>query len=104
MGNCFTNISVNEQVQLFTQIIQKIISNHSLPCDVRNPSWIEEKIKHLVPHKNHTYNAYFRDSNADLFNKFRSQTRLKTVIKKCEQIFLSLYDNSLDSKGRSKLY
>ena len=80
-------------MQLFTQIIQKIISNHSLPWDVRNPSWIEEKIKHLVPHKNHTYNAYFRDSNADLFNKFRSQTRLKTVIKKCEQIFLSLCDN-----------
>ena len=80
MDNGFTNIDVNKQVQLFTQIIQKIISNYRFPCDVRNRSWIQEKTKHLVPHKNHTYNAYFRD-NTDLFNKFQSQKRLKIVIK-----------------------
>ena len=39
-------------MQLFTQVIQKIISNYclyeTLTCDVRNPLWIEEKMKNLV--------------------------------------------------------
>ena len=43
------DISVNKQVQLFTQIIQNIISNYSphktITCDERKPPWIDEKIK-----------------------------------------------------------
>ena len=39
-GNSFANISVNEQVQLFTQTIQNIISNYipheTITCDERN--------------------------------------------------------------------
>ena len=69
--NCFANISVNEQVQLFTQTIQNIISNYipheTITCDDRNPPWIDEKIKKLVLHKNRAYNAYSRDKNNTIF-------------------------------------
>ena len=63
--NCFTNINVNEQVELFSQIIQNIISNYipheTITFDDRNPPWIDEKIKKLVLPKNHAYNAYSQD-------------------------------------------
>ena len=73
--NRFANISVNKQVQLFTQTIQNIISNYipheTITCDDKNPPWIDEKIKNLVLHKNCAYNAYSQDkNNTDLLNKF----------------------------------
>ena len=77
MGQSFIDISVNEQVQLFTQFIQNIMSNYILhetkTCDDKNSAWIDEKIKKIVLCKNHTYNANARDRhNADIFNKFQS--------------------------------
>ena len=73
--NRFPNISVNEQVQLFTQTFQNIISNYipheTITCDDRNPPWIDEKIKKLVLHKSRAFNAYSRDkNNTDLFKNF----------------------------------
>ena len=69
--NRFANISVNQQVQLFTQTIENIISNYipheTITCDDRNPPWIDEKIKKLVFHKNSVYNAYSRDKNNSIF-------------------------------------
>ena len=60
--NHFTNTSVNEQVQLFTQTIQNIISNYipheTMTCDDRNPPCIDWKIKKLVLHKNRAYIVY----------------------------------------------
>ena len=65
--NHFTNINVNEQVQLFTQTIINIISNYipheTITCDDSNPSWIDEKIKKLILHKNRAVSAYSRDRN-----------------------------------------
>ena len=84
LDNRFASISVNEQVQLFTQAIQNIISNYipheTITCDDRNPPWMDEKIKKLVLHKNRAYNAYSRDNiNTDLLNKFKSlQAHLKS--------------------------
>ena len=89
--NHFPNISVNEQVQLFTQTFQNIISNYipheTITSDDRNPPWIGEKIKKLVLHKNRTFNAYSRDkNNTDLFNKFQSlQAPLNTSIEESKQ-------------------
>ena len=51
LDNLFANINVNEQVQLFTQTIQNIISNYipheTITCDDSNPPWIDEKIKKI---------------------------------------------------------
>ena len=84
--NRFANISVNEQVQLFTQTFQNIISNYipheTITCSDRNPPWIDQKIKKLVLQKNRVYNAYSQDkNNTDLLNKFQSpQAHLKTSV------------------------
>ena len=47
--NRFANISINEQVQLFTHTIHNIVSNYipheTITCDDRNPPWMDEKIK-----------------------------------------------------------
>ena len=86
--NCFPNTNVNEQVQLFTQTIQNIISTYvpheTINCDDRNPPWIDEKIKKLILHKNRAFSAYFWVINySDIFNKFQSlQAHLKTTVDK----------------------
>ena len=105
----FPNISVNEQVQLFTQTFQNIISNYipheTITCDDRNPRWIDEKIKKLVLHKNRIFNAYSRDkNNTKLFNKFQSlQTHLKTSIEESKQNYYSRLSNKLlDGKTSPK--
>ena len=47
-NNRFANTRVNEQVQLFAQSYQNIISNYipqeTITCDDRNLPWIDEKI------------------------------------------------------------
>ena len=74
--NRFANINVNKQVQWFTQIIQNIIPNYipheTITCDDRNPSWIDEKIKILVLHKNcaciaRSWDRNITDMNFNLF-------------------------------------
>ena len=59
--NRFENITVSEQVQLFAQTFQNLISNYiphdTITCDDGNPPWIDEKIKKLVPHKNRAFNV-----------------------------------------------
>ena len=58
----FANISINEQVQLFTQTLQNVISNYIpheiITCDDRNPPWLDEIIKKLFLQKNGTFLAY----------------------------------------------
>ena len=65
--NRFANISVNEQLQLFSQTIQNIMSNYiphdTISCDDRYPPRIDEKIKQSVHHKNRAYNTYYRDKS-----------------------------------------
>ena len=109
--NRFASISVNEQVQLFTQTLQNIISNYipheTITCDDRNPPWIDEKIKKLVLQKNGAFLAYSRDkNNTDLFNKFQSlQAHLKTTIEESKQNYYSRLSNKLlDSKTSPKSY
>ena len=102
---------MNEQVQLFTQTIQNIISNYiphePIICDDRNPPWIDEKIKKSVLHKIRSYSANSRDkNNTDFFNKFRSlQGHLKTTVGESKHKYYSrLSDKLLDSKTSPKLY
>ena len=107
----FANISVNKQVQLFTQAFQNIMSNYipheTITCDDRKLLWIDEKIKHLVPHKNCAFNSYSRDkNNTDLFKKIQSpQANLKTSIEESKQNYYSRLSNKLlDGKTSPKLY
>ena len=89
--NRFANISINKQVELFTQTLQNILSNYiphkTITCDDRKPPWIDEKMKKLVLHKNCAFNLYSRDkNNTHLCKTFQSPQVLqlwnpgKTVI------------------------
>ena len=109
--NRFANVSVNEQVQLFTQTFQNIISSYipqeTITCDNMNPPWIDEKIKKLVLQENRAFNAYSRDkNNTDLFNKFKSlQAHLKNLIEESKQKYYSHLSNELlDSKTNPESY
>ena len=109
--NRFANINKNEQVQIFTQTIQNIISSYvpheTITCDDSNSPWIDEKIKKLIRNKNRVFSPYsWYRSNTDLFNKFQSlQPHLKTTIEESKLKYYSrLSDKLLDSKTRPKLY
>ena len=98
-------------MQLLIQTIQNIISNYipheTITCDDSKPPWINEKMKKLILHKNHTFKVYFRDrNNTDLFNKFQSlQAHLKTTIEGSKLKYDShLSDKVLDSKASPKSY
>ena len=110
-NNRFPNITVNEQVQLFTQTIQNIIYNYicheTNTYNDSNPPWIDEKIKKLILHKNRAFSTYSRDrNNTDFLNKFQSlQAHLKTTIEESKLKYYShLRDKLLDSKTSPKSY
>ena len=64
--NHFANISVNEQVQLFTQIFHNITSNYipheTITYDDRNLPWGDKKIKKMILHKNRAFNLYILET------------------------------------------
>ena len=64
--NHFANISVNEQVQLFTQIFRNITSNYipheTITYDDRNLPWGDKKIKKMILHKNRAFNLYILET------------------------------------------
>ena len=101
MGHRFENISVSEQVQLFTQTFQSLISNYipheTITCDDGNPPRIDEKIKNL-----------FLIKTVPLIckKKFQSlQAHLKTSIGESKQNYESRLSNKLlDSKTSLKSY
>ena len=48
----FRNLRIDEMVYLFNKTIKNILSNYilheTIPCDDRDPRWINNKIKQLV--------------------------------------------------------
>ena len=61
----FTNIDVNEQVNLFNKTVKNIILNYipheTTTCDDRDPPWINKGIKELIHKKNQAYKSYHRN-------------------------------------------
>ena len=92
-------------MQLFTQTIQNVIYSYipheTITCEDKNPPWIDDKIKKLVLHKNHEYNAYYRDRN-----EFQSlQAHLKTRTEEPKQRYcLCPSSKLLDNKTSPKSY
>ena len=58
----FTNVDVNEKVNLFSKTIKSIIRNciphETVTCDDRDPPWVNSDIKELIPKKNQAYKSY----------------------------------------------
>ena len=55
----FTNIDVNEKVNLFNKTIKNIIRNYipheAITCDDKDRLWINNDIKELIHDKNQAY-------------------------------------------------
>ena len=58
----FTNIDVNEKVNLFNKTIKNRILNYSphetITCDYRDPPWINKDFRELIHDKNQAYKSY----------------------------------------------
>ena len=58
----FTNLSVNDQVELFEitllNIFRNFIPHETIKCSHKDPPWINKKIKSALRHKNRLYKKY----------------------------------------------
>ena len=63
----FTNIDVNERVNLLNKTIKNIIRNYipheTITCDDEDPPWINKDIKELIHEKNQAYKSYRQNRN-----------------------------------------
>ena len=63
----FTNIDVNEKVNLFNKttknIIRNYISHETITCDDRDQSWINKDIRELIHEKKQAYKSYRQNKN-----------------------------------------
>ena len=81
----FTNIDVNEIVNLFNKTVKNIIRNYipheTIICDDRDPPWINKDIKELIHHKNQAYKSYPQNGNNIFFvHQFKLfQSKLKSL-------------------------
>ena len=91
----FTNIDVNEKVNLFNKTIKNIIKNYILKtknyiphetiiCDDRDLPWINKDIKELIHEKNQDYKSY-RQNKKNIFSVHQFeflQSKLNSLIEK----------------------
>ena len=83
----FTNIDVNEQVNLFNKTIKNIwnyIPHEAITCDDRDPPGINKDIKELIHEKNQAYRSYRHNKNYILsVHQFQLlQSKLNSLIEK----------------------
>ena len=67
----FTNIDVNEKVNLFNKTIKNIIPNfvthETITSDERDPRGINKDIRELIHEKNQAYTSHCQNKNNSLF-------------------------------------
>ena len=87
----FTNIDVNEKVNLFNKTIKNIIrtkldSHETTTCDNRDQPWINKDIKVLIHDKNQAYKSYRQNKNNIFFiHQFELlQSKLNSLIEKSQ--------------------
>ena len=84
----FTNIDVNEKLNLFNKSIKDIIRNYipheTITCGDRDPPWINKDIKELIHEKNQAYKSY-RQNKYNIFSVHQFellQSKLNSLIEK----------------------
>ena len=97
----FTNIDVNEKVNLFNKTIKNIIRNYipqeTITCDDRDRPWINNNIKELIHEKSQAYKSYgqndnniFSDHQFELF-----QPKLNSLIEKSKSNYYTRLSKTL---------
>ena len=107
----FTNIDVNEKVNLFHKTIKNIIPNdiphETIICGDRDPPWIKKDIKELIHDKNQAYKSYHQNKNNILFvHQFELlQLKFNSLIEKSKSNYYArLYKKSSDPMTSPKSY
>ena len=107
----FTNIDVNEKVNLFHKTIKNIIPNdiphETIICGDRDPPWINKDIKELIHDKNQAYKSYHQNKNNILFvHQFELlQLKFNSLIEKSKSNYYArLYKKSSDPMTSPKSY
>ena len=106
----FTNIDVNEKVNLFNKTIKNITRNYipheTITCDDRDPPWINNDIKELIHEKNRAYKSYRRNKN-NIFSVHQFellQSKLNFLIEKFKNLnFLIAYLKIIKSHDQSEI-
>ena len=84
----FTNVDVNEKVNLLNKTIKNVIRNYipheTITCDDKDPPWINKNIKELIHDKNQAYKSYRQNKNNIFFvHQFELlQSKLNSLIEK----------------------
>ena len=81
----FSNISINEKVDIFNRTILNILSNfiphEIIVCDDKDPPWFDNRIKILIQEKNATYKIYRHNKdNPDLIYCLQFQFLQSTLV------------------------
>ena len=107
----FTNIDVNEKVNLFNKTIKNVIRNYipheTITCDDRNPLSINKNIKELIHDKNQAYKSYRQNKNNIFFvYQFELlQSKLNSLIVKPKSSYYArLSKKLLDPMSSLKSY
>ena len=97
----FTNIDVNEKVNLFNKTIKNIVrtkldSHETTTCDDRDPPWINKDIKELIHDKNQAYKSYRQNKNNIFFvHQFELlQSKLNSLIEKSKSNYYARLSKS----------
>ena len=84
----FTNIDVNEKLNLFNKSIKDIMRNYipheTITCGDRDPPWINKDIKELIHEKNQAYKSHRQNKN-NIFSVHQFellQSKLNSLIEK----------------------
>ena len=92
----FTNIDLNEKVNLFNKsiknIIQSYILHETITCDDRDPPSINKDIKELVHEKKQACKSYRQNTN-NIFSVYQFellQSKLYSLIQKSKSSYYAL--------------
>ena len=84
----FTNIDVNEKVNLFNKnITLNYILHKTITCDGRDPPWINKNIKELIYGKNQAYKSYRQNKNNIFYLHQLLQSKFNSFIGKSKFYF-----------------
>ena len=77
----FTNVNVNEKVNLFSKTIKNIIRNYipheTATCDDRDLPWVYSDIKELIPKKNQAYKSYRQNKKKNMLSVLTFSIKVK---------------------------
>ena len=97
----FTNIDVDDKVDLLNKIIKNTIRNYvpheTITCHDRDPPWINKGVKELIHEKNQVYKSYRQNKNS-IFSVHQFellQSKLNSLIKKSQSNYYARLSKKL---------